>query len=444
MKFRALAGLGRVAVVFAILAAGMKASAQSADALIDKLVEKGILTVKEANELREEADKDFARAYSVKSGMADWVTSFRWSGDVRGRYEGFFSDNSNALDRHRLQYRLRLGAYVTMFDNMEVGVRMASAGDTSGNPISSNQTLDNNASKKGLALDLVYGKWIAFNTPDWLGSITVGKMENPFAFAPIVFDPDYTPEGFGEHLVYHLNEKHDLKLNLGQFVLEEQSASSIDSYLIGAQLLWEATWGTHWKTALGIGALAIGGREQLTPANGQLNIGEGNTRVGGFATNPPAYDFNPIVADAAVTYTLEEFPFYSGAFPIQLGAEYLHNPAAPDGNDGYSVKLTFGKSGKRRLWEFSYEWRVLEADAIYEEFPESDFNAFTQTPATVGGTGRFVNGTNIRGHVFKLGYSPFDSFTFFVTYWMTENIRENPPGSESEASRLQVDGVWKF
>ena len=47
------------------------AAGQSADALIDKLVEKGILTVKEANELREEADRNFSQAYSVKSGMPD-------------------------------------------------------------------------------------------------------------------------------------------------------------------------------------------------------------------------------------------------------------------------------------------------------------------------------------------------------------------------------------
>lgn len=43
----------------AVLALGTTAHAQSADALIDKLVEKGVLTVKEANELREEADKGF-------------------------------------------------------------------------------------------------------------------------------------------------------------------------------------------------------------------------------------------------------------------------------------------------------------------------------------------------------------------------------------------------
>ena len=69
----------RLKTINKALAAGMLAStacagnvnAQSADALIDKLVEKGVLTVKEANELREETEKNFNQAYSVKSGMPD-------------------------------------------------------------------------------------------------------------------------------------------------------------------------------------------------------------------------------------------------------------------------------------------------------------------------------------------------------------------------------------
>src|SRR6187455_343937 len=67
--------------------------AQSADALIDKLVDKGILSVKEANELREQADKNFNQAYSVKSGMPEWVSALKINGDLRGRYESFFSDS---------------------------------------------------------------------------------------------------------------------------------------------------------------------------------------------------------------------------------------------------------------------------------------------------------------------------------------------------------------
>src|SRR6185436_3635116 len=67
---------------------------QSADALLDKLVDKGILTVKEANELKEEADAGFRKAYQVKSGMPDWVTALKINGDFRARYAGhFFQDD---------------------------------------------------------------------------------------------------------------------------------------------------------------------------------------------------------------------------------------------------------------------------------------------------------------------------------------------------------------
>src|SRR6266478_2490673 len=80
------------------------ACAQSSDALIDKLVEKGILTVKEANDLREETEKNFTQAYSVKSGMPECVSALKFNGDFRGRYEGHYSDNPAFVDRHRLRY----------------------------------------------------------------------------------------------------------------------------------------------------------------------------------------------------------------------------------------------------------------------------------------------------------------------------------------------------
>src|SRR4029450_66925 len=79
--------------------------AQSADALLDKLVDKGILSVKEANELREEADAGVRKSYQVKSGMPDWVTALKINGDFRGRYEMFESPNDAFVDRNRFRYR---------------------------------------------------------------------------------------------------------------------------------------------------------------------------------------------------------------------------------------------------------------------------------------------------------------------------------------------------
>src|SRR5580765_2454383 len=78
--------------------------AQSVDSLLDKLVDKGVLTVKEAQDLREESDKDFKKAYSAKSGMSEWVSAFKFNGDVRARYESFYFDNATPVDRQRFRY----------------------------------------------------------------------------------------------------------------------------------------------------------------------------------------------------------------------------------------------------------------------------------------------------------------------------------------------------
>src|SRR5437899_2961513 len=91
------------------------AGGQSADALIQKLVEKGILTVKEGNDLRDEADKDFKKAYAMKTGAPEWLSALKFNGDVRLRYEGFTSDSTvinsgitnKFVDRNRIRYRLR-------------------------------------------------------------------------------------------------------------------------------------------------------------------------------------------------------------------------------------------------------------------------------------------------------------------------------------------------
>jgi hypothetical protein len=164
----------------ASVAFGTSAIAQSSDALLDKLVEKGILTTKEANELREETDKGFNTAYAVKSGMPDWLTALKFSGDFRGRFEGFYADNPDFVDRNRFRYRLRFGAVATFVDNFEVGLRLTSSdaagGFTEGDPISGNTTLQNNGSKKFVFIDQAYARWSPLKGPEWLGTFTIGRF----------------------------------------------------------------------------------------------------------------------------------------------------------------------------------------------------------------------------------------------------------------------------
>src|SRR5258707_2426171 len=100
--------------------------AQSAAALIEKLVEKGILTQAEAKSLRAESTNDFNRALAARIGMAPWVNNVRFGGDFRGRYDGAYQDASNIgagsaiEDRQRFRYRLRYGLTASLADHFEV------------------------------------------------------------------------------------------------------------------------------------------------------------------------------------------------------------------------------------------------------------------------------------------------------------------------------------
>jgi hypothetical protein len=444
----------------ALAALSPQVHAQSSDALIDKLVDKGVLTVDEAKDLRVEADKDFKTALQSKTGTPDWVSSYKIGGDFRGRYEQFSSDNANLVDRTRYRYRLRFGIVANLMDNMEVGFRLGS-GDASGvgsqsatgSPISNNSTMQDNFSKKMVYIDTAYGKWTAINSGDWLLSATIGKMENPFNFTPMVFDPDLTPEGAVLQGGYTINSHHSLAMTGGAFVMDEEKASNHDPFLYGGQVLLNSKWNDKWSSSVGAGAFKIVSQSALTAANVPY-INQGNTRIGAGPNNGQlANGYSPLIADASVTYTADSFPLYAGAFPIKLAGEFMNNPSAPNNNNAYWVGVTFGKSGKKHTWDLSYRYEYLEADAWYDQLVDDDNGAYYATTHYSNNTGSagYYGGTNVKGHLVKGSYSLTDSLTFSVTCFVNDLI--NPPTQNtsgkkvdlsSSAIHLYADLLWKF
>ena len=463
------------------------AQAQVSDALLDKLVDKGILTVKEANDLKQETDAGFSRATAAKSGVPDWVSQMRLYGDVRVRAEHLTAEDPLVVDRTRYRFRLRVGVTATMLDNIEAGFRLTSSdspsGTSVGDPISGNTTMNGNGSKKPIWIDLAYGKWTPINRDGWTVTGTLGKMENPFVTSDMVFDPDYTPEGAALQASWRINEEHVVKLNGGAFALAEFPTNVSDSFLFGVQARWdgkygkrenfhrlESTLGVAWygiNSATYTPTNAFSGTNNLGPdwatvstanlANGSVpNVNYGNTRT----ISPPGllvYHYNPIVADAGLTLNLVSFPLYPGVFPLRVAGDYMINPAAPTANTGYQVGVYLGKAGKRRTWELSYRYKWLESDAWYEELVDSDFGAVyglrDGTTPIPGGASGYRPGTNVKGHIIRGSYSPYDSLMFSVTFFMTDLIHPFPanyPAADSKsaypsaANRLQVDAMWKF
>ena len=424
-----------------------KSTPVDADALINKLVQKGILTTQEAGELKQEAQKNPALTDAAKSSMPEWVKSFKLNGDFRGRYDGSFISNPAGFDRNRFRYRLRVGATAVLLDDFEIGLRLSSAdasGTFGGNPISANTTFQDNGAKKGVYLDLAYARWSPLHTEDLSGSVTFGKMLSPFTYSEMVFDNDYTPEGIAAQFAYKLNPDHTLKFTAGAFVLDELSLSSADPYFAAVQMRFDSDWTKKLQTSIGAGVLGVSNADQLL--NGSIpNVNRGNTRN---AAGAPAASFNPVVVDASVVYKFPHIPGYAGEFPLKVGGDYMNNLAASKKSQGVSGIVTFGKAGKKGLWEITYNYRRWSADMWFEELVDDDFGGFYQSTAGLNsGTANaseYGGGTNIRGHVVRASYSPFNSLTLTISWYQTELIDKYPSGSDSDASRFQMDMVWKF
>ena len=388
--------------------------------------------------------------------MPDWVSSMRLGGDLRLRYDGVYIDHPNYNDRNRLRYRLRFGPTFNLFDDYEIGIRLGSGEQKSsaanaatplGDPISGNDTFTNNGGKKPLWIDLAFVKWKAINNANWGLSFTFGKMENPFQLSEVMFDPDYTPEGFGSQLSYRLNDAHTFKWNNGFFALKEIDGSSRDSYLVGTQVRWDANWSPKLASSLSASFLAISDAAALQserlPDLNSGNLRKAVTGPGGAGT-APASNFNPFVVDGSVTYTLESFPLYPGQFPIRLVGEYANNPGANSIRDSaYAAGISLGKSGKKGAWDITYRWKRLEGDYWFEELPDSDHGAYIASTFARGSAG-YRPGVNIQGHYMRGAYSLNDALTLSVTYYLFKLIDSPVGAANPDTGRIQIDASWKF
>ena len=444
----------------ALMALTNQSHAQSSDALLDKLVDKGILTTKEAQELRTESDKGFTTAFQAKTGMPDWVTGYKFSGDFRGRYDEVASTDGNNtfVQRNRFRFRLRAGVVVSMQGNLETGFSLttgdSAGGSYGGNPVSGNTTMQDNGTKKGIYIDTAYGKWTPLNSDGWFLSTTIGKMLNPLQFTSLVFDPDWTPEGAAVQGGYTFNDQHAIVFNAGAFV-EDQEVTGTDKGsvrapgLFGGQVIWNANWTPKLGTSLGAGGYTIVNPVNLTTANVPY-INQGNTRTVIGGTGVLVNNYTPIIADASVTYKLDSFPLYTGAFPIKLAGEFINNVSADQNNNnnqGYWLGVTFGKSGTKHTWDIAYRYEYLEADAVYDQLVDDDSGAYYQTAPTAGAVGYF-SGTNIKGHMIKANYSITDALTLTFSCYLNQLISPNlnaPLGEpNNSAMHLMADMTWKF
>ena len=134
-----------------------------------------------------------------------------------------------------------------------------------------------------------------------------------------------------------------------------------------------------------------------------------------------------LVNDFNMVQLLGIAEFKLGTQPLVLFADYLQNQEADDLDTAYSLGLTYGRASAPMSWEFGYAYQVVEKDAQFGQFVDSDFG---------GGI------TDTAGSVLRVGFAPLSGWTLNGTYFM--NKRFVDVGTERDYKRWQIDMNYKF
>ena len=415
-----------------LIASQAFAGATQVDALIEKLVDKGILTRAEGIKLKTEiaADEQIVREESAKQMLPDFVKNMKLKGDLRTRmqYEKK-SNDTEGRTRARLRYRLGIESKVT--DNVKVAAGLASGG---ADPRSTNQTLQNSFEQPDIRLNYAAGEW----TPAKWAKIVVGKFEKkPYLWAPtdMLWDTDINPGGTMISLENPIFGDPNWKYftNTGVLVTDENGKlDRADPYLkvIQGGLKWKgglidaAAAGTHY---------AFNGLKGTCPDwSAKTNTGVTgatiNSDTGACSGGALTHDYDTVVASAELG-----FSSLFGGLPlgiddrIFLFGDFVHNPDPSDNANGWAFGIGLGKA-KLNIpgdWQIKVLKTRLERDAWPDFLPDSD---------------RLAGGTNVEGLEYILEYVWKKNVTFGIDYYQTDTI----VGTRNREHILQADVVFKF
>ena len=427
----------------ASLAAASHASGQSADALINKLVQKGVLTEREGKDLLAETDTNLVSA--SKWRLSDSFKNVTLFGDVRFRYEYRGADNapksgSSADDyyRERFRYALRFGLKGELFDDFYYGIRL----ETSSNPRSPWVTFGDDTNptpsaknSDGINLGQAYLGW----KPSSWYEMTVGKMPNPLYVTPMMWDSDINPEGAAEKFKFDAGPV-EVFANFGQFIYQDTNPDtavpSSDTFL----LAWQV--GGNVKLAKDVSlkvAPAIYNYTGIGKGNG-LNtpfVGQGSKWINvGLSNNSTNFNQNGI-NDLLVLDVPGEVNFKVGKYGARVFGDFAYNFLGSDraraaaatagptvlskaytGEDkAYQVGagfgnlgLVYGQTSKKHTWEARAYWQHIEQYSLDVNLIDSDF---------------FEGRANLEGVYSALAYSFTDSIIGTVRYGYAHRINNN-------------------
>lgn len=333
-----------------------------------------------------------------------WTDIVKLKGDFRYRHELSKEKEEEPRNRHRI--RARIAVETKPNQAIKTVFRIVTG---SNDPRSTMQSLDGGFSDKSWMLDLAYfdAALPAFQNAHLLG----GKMPCPFLSTSLVWDQDVTPEGLALSFAHPHGTTEPLA-NVGFFWIEER-ADDDDSYLLVGQ------GGMRIKPEGGPISFAVcGGVSQYTEAKGRptfydpaRSLGNSVDTLGHYST-----DFTQIEGYVEMATTV-------AGTPVKVLGNYVKNTGADSLGQGFLAGMAIGKAKKVNSWEFKYNYRRLEKDAVIAAFTDSD--------PWAGG------GTDGECHKFQGGYEIAEKTQVTLIYFLAKNGLDR--GNDYQKFRAELD-----
>lgn len=416
---------------FCLMSVGIQASyAGEIDLLLQKLVEKGVLTGAEAQQVKIETQEQVKKevATGKSASLPAWVQNIKFKGDLRLRYQNQHEKNNNDIqkDANIGRVRMRLGIESKINDKILAGIGIATG---SGDPRSTNISFGDYNSKKQIVLDYAYGKYMPLS---WL-NLVGGKMLPGDVFwepTDLIWDTDINPEGVAFGINKALNPQASVFMNGGFLVVQTDSTSTsgASAFLVqpGASYKFNDTFSLK-------GAVSYSSFDVKDQAPSSYDKGS-NTKYNSTSATTGNYAYNYAMLNPALEFKIMQ-PFKAFGLNVEslkFFGEYVNNLDVSNKNTGFSAGFQFGneKIEKWGDWQVRYLYAMLGKDAVLDILPDSD---------------RYSGKTGIRSHEGSFNYGLGKNVWIGFDVYRSWGINAINSGGRAQPETLaQVDFNMKF
>ena len=376
---------------------------------------------KVAKETAEKTVKKEAASGKFAS-VPKWVNRIHFKGDFRLRYQGQNQEYSDGVTttRNRGRYRWRFGAIadVTEDKKWQIGFGLCSG---SGDPRSTNQSFGNSFETPDARIDYAYAQYQPWEFLKVIG----GQMKNPlYKVKDLVWDSDIRPQGGAIPFNYKINDQFGVFVNPALFVLSEFRPKDVEGHK-------NSDTATMFVLQPGITVKPFGGMWVKMAGSWYYNSDvKGNHFEYSSGTNSTnadgglLYNYSSLGFNGELGYKFEGYFQKAAVF-----GQYI-NSDADSNNSGYLVGVKFGRSIKALGdWEFKYNYRYLEKDAVLDFLPDSDF---------------YDGKTNAKGHEFEFKLGLAKKVWLHLDYYHSKLIDYAGLNNDEPQNVIQVDFNFKF